>query len=102
MEWYGLLAVLDALAQGDTVPSTAQQIVTAAECYSACIPRGLLPYALIVAVQNLTTGSGGLGGVTCSNADPVAAPTSACTLHYRKDTGTLWMWNGAAWVNLIA
>lgn len=98
MAWYGLLAVLDAIGQGDTVPSTAQEIATAAACYSACIPQGLLPYALIVAAQNISSGGGGGGtGLTCGSGAPVTAPTSGCGGYINTDDGSLFLYYSGAW-----
>lgn len=41
------------------------------------------------------------GGVTCGTSDPVDAPASGCGLYYRTDTGTVWYWNGSAWIILF-
>jgi hypothetical protein len=103
MIWYAVLAALIDVGNGDTVSTDPNVIMDEARCLECAIPAGYLPYAILAAISNITGGGGGgTGGVTCGVADPVAAPANACTLFYRTDTGTLWMWNGSAWVNLIA
>lgn len=99
---YMVAAALIDLANGEDVPVTTQELITEANCLLCLVSPGLLPYVMITAIRQISSGGGGTGGVTCSTADPVAAPTNACTLHYRTDTGGLWMWNGSAWVALIS
>ncbi len=79
---------------GVTDPAT---IIEGAKCFS-CLPQGILLQALVyLAGQIASGGSVGGGGVTCSTADPVAAPSGSCAIHYRTDTGAIWIWDGAAW-----
>jgi len=100
---YMVAAALIDVSNGDAVPESTQELISEANCLLCLVPPGLLPYVMIQAIRGITTGGGGgTGGVTCSAADPVAAPANACTLHYRTDNGNLWMWDGAAWVALIA
>jgi hypothetical protein len=46
-------------------------------------------------------GTGGGSGVTCGVVNPVAAPTGTCGIYYRTDTGSIWLWDGAAWQQKI-
>ncbi len=84
---------------------TTTEINTAAACF-LCLGMSLAEAQKLVLLNsvasNITGGGGGTGGVTSGVTDPVAAPTNASTLYYRTDTGTLWMWNGAAWIALIS
>lgn len=51
--WYGILAVANAIANGDTPPVTPQEIITAANCYRCYVPPGGLPYAILKALQDI-------------------------------------------------
>lgn len=103
LQWYLVLAAMIDIANGDPVPETTQELVTEANCLLCLVPPGLVPYLMVQALRDISSGGGvgGTGGVTCSTADPVAAPANACTLHYRTDNGSLWKWNGAAWEALL-
>ena len=98
--WYGVLAALTAVGNGDPMP-TAQELMDDIACLKCSIQSGDVPLLIIGAVSSITAGGGGTGGVTCGAADPVAAPANACTLYYRTDNGSLWKWNGAAWEALL-
>jgi len=93
------------LASSPMADTSTNALLEAAKCYE-CLSPGIWQLIELGLLQQIAaaggTGGGGTGGVTCGVADPVAAPANACTLFYRTDTGTLWMWNGAAWVNIIA
>jgi hypothetical protein len=101
---YAILAAMLDIANGDSVPATTQALISEANCLLCMVPPGLVPYLQIQALRNISSGGSGSGSgsVTCGVADPVAAPTVTCALHYRRDNGALWMWNGAAWIQLIA
>ncbi len=93
------------LASTPMADTSANALLEAAKCYR-CLGEAEWRMIELALLQQIVDGGGGggggIGGVTCGVADPVAAPANACTLFYRTDTGTLWMWNGAAWVNIIA
>ncbi len=104
LEMYVVLAAMIDLANGDPIPMTTQGLITEAECLLCLAPPGLVPYLMVQALRDISSGGGGggTGGVVCfTGADPVAAPTNACTLAYRTDNGALWKWNGAAWDQLL-
>lgn len=98
--WLGVLALLIDVGNGDPVPD-AETLMAEISCLRCAVQSGDVPLLILGAVANLTSGGGGLGGVTCSTADPVAAPSGSCALHYRTDNGALWKWNGAAWAQLL-
>lgn len=96
--------ILNAIANGETVPTAAQDLITAAKCYIACIPEGALGAIEVYLLTQIANGGGGAGGsgITCSELDPVAAPTGSCGMHINIVDETLWFWNGTTWVALIA
>lgn len=74
-----------------------QTIIDGAKCFS-CIPQGMLLQALVYLAGQIASGGAVTGGsVTCSTSDPVDPPTNGCGLHYRTDTGAVFVWDGAAW-----
>jgi len=102
MEVVLLCAILD----GDTsMACDPQSLLSQANCLLCTIPPGAFAAVRVSLLCQIAAagggGGGGTGGVTCSTADPVAAPTNVCTLHYRTDNGSLWKWNGAAWEALL-
>jgi len=100
--YYAILAALIDVGEGNPVPDTNELLAQIA-CLKCAVQPGDVPLLILGAVSNITGGGGGgTGGVTCSTANPVAAPTNSCTLHYRTDNGALFAWNGAAWITLIA
>lgn len=102
LAWYLVAAALIDVANGEPVPETTQGLISEANCLICLVPPGMLPYLMIQAIRNISSGGGGSGGgVTCSNADPVAPPSGSCGLHYRNDNGALWKWNGATWDQLL-
>jgi len=93
------------LANDPMADTSTNALLEAAKCY-ACLSPGLWQLIELGLLQQIVDaggggGGGGTGGVTCSTADPVAAPANVCTLHYRTDNGSLWKWNGAAWEALL-
>lgn len=101
LAWYMVAAALIDLANGEDVPMTTEELVAQSNCLLCLVPSGLLPYVMITALRQISGGGGSASGVTCSTADPVAAPSGVCGLHYRTDNGSLWKWNGAAWEQLL-
>lgn len=90
------------LASDPVADTSPNALLESAKCY-ACMPPGLwmlLELGLLKQIAD-AGGVGGGGGVQCSAADPVAAPSGSCAFHYRTDTGAVWYWDGAAWQSLI-
>jgi hypothetical protein len=80
---------------GVTDPAT---IVENAKCFD-CIPAGFRQTAIVYLLDQIAGGGGAGGsGVTCGTSDPVAAPSGSCGIHYRTDTGALFIWDGSQWV----
>ncbi len=77
-------------------------LISDAYCLTCTIPREMWPAVKLALLCSIASGGGGLGGITSGVVDPVAAPTGSSALYYRTDTGTLWMWNGVAWVALLS
>lgn len=101
--------ILQATLNGETVPTSAQDLVTAAKCYIACIPNGLLDALevyLLTQIANGGGGGGGSGAVTYGVVDPVAAPSDPTlgALYYIPLQGKLWAWDvaGQAWIPQLA
>ena len=82
-----------------------QTLLTSASCM-ACPPAGVLAIVQTQLLCEISSAiKGGISGVTgvdCDVVDPTAAPTNPCTLFYNSATGGLWMWNGSAWILMIA
>jgi hypothetical protein len=95
--------ILNAIVNGETVLTTAQDLITAAKCYS-CIPDGLLGAIEVYLLTQIANGggAGGSSGITCSELDPVDAPTGSCGMHVNTLNQSLWFWDGSTWVALIA
>lgn len=80
-------------------------LLTEGKCFCAVTknPFEIAELQLLCNIRAGITGEiSGVTGVNCGTADPVAAPVSPCTLYYRSDVGSLWMWNGSTWVALIS
>ncbi len=111
MSKYVKLALLCAAVNSQTMDCSAQNLINQALCLQKCIPPGMVDAIeialLCTLVNNIAAGGGGgggTGGVLCSAAaDPVAAPTNACTIFYRLDNGSMWFWNAgtAAWNKIL-
>ncbi len=93
------------LANNPMADTSANTLLEATKCYK-CLGEAEWRMIELGLLQQIVDGGGGggggTGGVVCfTGADPVAAPTNACTLAYRTDNGALWKWNGAAWDQLL-
>ncbi len=87
-----ILKEYDPMAECDV-----QTLVNEATCF-ACLSPVQLSLVQVQLLCEILAVAGGAGGMQCDNADPVGAPVNACTMHYRTDTGALWLWDGAAWI----
>jgi hypothetical protein len=87
------------LASDPVADTSPAALLEAAKCY-VCMPPGLWQLLELGLLQQIVAGggTGGGGGVTCGVVDPVAAPTGSCAIYYRTDTGTIFVWDGAAWL----
>jgi len=89
------------LASNPMADTSVNALLEDAKCY-ACLSPGiwmLLELALLQQiVNNGGGGGGGVGSVLCGTVDPTTAPTGTCAIYYRTDTGTIFVWNGAAWL----
>lgn len=94
-------ALLCRIAQGLGMSCNAQSLIDDAACF-ACLSPGELALVQLQLLCNIATalsgGSGSIFGVICGTSDPVAAPSGACGIYYRTDTGAMFIWTGAAWV----
>jgi len=79
-----------------------QTLLAAAKCFECLSPheQTLVQLQLLCDLEAATTG--GVGSVTCGVVDPTTAPVGTCALYYRTDTGSVWLWNGSAWNQIIA
>lgn len=90
------------LATDPMADTSVNTLLEAVKCYT-CLSPGIWMLLELALLQQIANGGGaGGGGVTCGAADPVAAPSGTCGMYFRTDTQTLWAWDGAAWVELIA
>src|SRR6266446_7007721 len=69
---YAILAALIDVANGKAVPD-ATTLASEANCLMCVLSPGMVPYAILQAIRNLTSGGGGLSGVTCGSGVPVTA-----------------------------
>lgn len=96
--------ILQAIVNGETVVTSAQDLLTAAKCYIACIPEGVLAAIEVYLLTQIANGGAGSGGGVLNGIiDPVAAPSGDAALYYNTNTGTLWAWNPTtvAWNQLL-
>jgi hypothetical protein len=106
MAKYIKLALLCAIANGTTMDCSSQNLVNQANCLMCQIPSGMVDAIEIYLLCQIASSGGGGGGgggagVTCGAVDPVAAPSGTCGLYYRTDNGGVWIWTGAAWLQVI-
>lgn len=81
---------------------TPQTLMTAAKCYMCLGPAQLQAINTYLLCQILAGGGSGAADVDCGVVDPTVAPTTTCAIYYRTDNGAVWVWNGAAWLQIIA
>lgn len=100
------IRLLCAIIDGQTMACDAQTLVDAAKCIENCVPAGMMAsveiYLLCQIANNGISGGSSSSGVTCGISNPVAAPSGSCGLFYRTDNGAVWVWTGAAWLQIIA
>ena len=80
-------------------------LLASARCFEGCTTPAqlmLIQTQLLCEILALSGGDTGGSGVGCGVVDPVAAPAGGCGIYYRTDTGSVWIWDGAAWVLRIA
>lgn len=95
--WYAILAVANAIARGDTVPSDPATILNDAKCYMCYVSPGAVPYAILKALIDIGTGGGGGGSTLCGAGAPVDPPSGTCALYIDTNDGTLYEFYGGAW-----
>lgn len=78
-------------------------LLASSNCFACLQPAQLLWLQTQLLCEILAVAGGGAGGgaVTCGLVNPVAAPTTTCGIYYRTDTGSIWLWDGAAWQQKI-
>jgi hypothetical protein len=103
---YAILAVLDAINQGEPVPSTPSELMAAARCFENCLSPGMVPYAILASL--VTLGGGGGGGAQEVYQDAFANPNGNIVpddptkpaLYFPDGGGTLFQWDvdSQSWV----
>jgi len=100
LQWYLVLAAMIDIANGDPVPTTTQGLITEAECLFCLVPPGLLPYLMVQALRDISSGGGGgaaAGAMPCTVGIPVAAPSTPCALAVDSVDGTIYEYYAGAW-----
>jgi hypothetical protein len=100
--WYAVLGALIVTGNGDPMP-TADELMADIACLKCAIQPGDVPFLILGAIAE---GGGGGGGTiqvyTGAFADPNGNVTpddpTKPALFYPTGGGTLWQWDGAAWV----
>lgn len=103
--WFGVLAALIAVGNGDTMP-TAQELMDDIACLKCAVQPGDVPLLIIGAAANITDGGGGGGGLSGSGSPEGVVTANPGTTYWDttgqslwvKDTGT----GNTGWVQLIA
>lgn len=76
-------------------------LLASARCFEGCTTPTqlmLIQTQLLCEILN-NGGTPGGSGVTCLDAsDPVDPPAGNCGIAYRKDTGSIWIWDGTSWI----
>jgi hypothetical protein len=83
----------------------AQAVLDEAGCLNCFTPYQLQLIQTQLLMGILAGGGGGTGSscLTCSDVDPVAAPTCDCAMHINRATGSLFYWdaNLSIWIKLV-
>lgn len=81
-------------------------LLSSARCFAGCSSPAqlmLIQTQLLCEILHAEDSIvGGTGSVLCGAADPVNAPAGNCAVYYRTDTGSIWIWDGSAWVQRVA
>lgn len=96
----GIARALDPMAVCD-LPTLLEQ----GKCFCKVTknPFEIAKLQLLCNIRAGITGEiSGVTGVNCGDGPPVGAPVSVCTLYYDNLTGTIWEWNGVAWIKANA
>lgn len=97
-----IVKALDPMANCDV-----QSLLSEAQCFACLNPQQweILKLQLLCNMADTIISGGGLGGMSCGPADPVAAPSdpTKCSIYANTTNDSLWYWNNAtaAWVPLI-
>lgn len=82
----------------------AQAKLDEANCLN-CFTAGQLQLIIAQLLFDIAGDGGGSTDscLTCSDVDPVAAPTCTCALHINRATGSLFYWDGnlSIWIKLV-
>lgn len=93
-------------AQNPMADCSVSTLLEQAKCFAGCAsPAQLMMIQTQLLCEILAAGGGGGGGsgVTCLDAsDPVDPPITGCGIAYRKDNGSIFIWDGSTWVLRIA
>lgn len=76
-----------------------ETLLASSKCFAG-LPQDQI-MAIIVQLLCEIYNAGVGGGVLCGAKDPSTAPTNACTIYYNTLTGGMWIWDGAAWAQVI-
>lgn len=93
--WYGVLAALIAVGNGDPMPD-AQELMDDIACLKCAIQSGDVPLLILGAVSSIASGGSG-SSTPCGSGPPVAAPSGTCGLYIDTDDGTLYEYYNGAW-----
>lgn len=76
-----------------------QDLLNEAQCFLCLSPQQweLIKLQLLCNIEAASGGGISGGSILCGLVDPVADPGVACAVFYRTDTGSIWLWDGAAW-----
>lgn len=94
-----ILKALDPMAACDV-----SDLISSSKCLLGLPQDQMLAIIAQLLCEILTAGgAGGFSCITGSEADPVDPPTCTYALHYRTDTGTVWLWLPATaeWSQII-
>lgn len=78
---------------------SASELLADGACFT-CLTKKQLQIVIAQLLCEISAGGGGGGGgeqVTSGNGAPSSTPTGSA-LYYDNLTGTLYQWNGSAWV----